>query len=149
MDLIYLIDQQNHLQMSFHVQRQMIASREGRSTEVAFERPIAGVLTIVPRQFVRSGKLPSASGPAAAVRLLSRVCPHVRLQVGTLRVRLGAVGERTEVNGLFSLRSSAPLSAARDDTSPDGLAFFFSSSSSFRDGRRGRIRAAWLSSCEA
>lgn len=39
-----------------------------------------------PGEFVTPSELPLASSPVAAVRLLSAVRPHVRLQMRTLRV---------------------------------------------------------------
>ena len=48
----------------------------------------ARVRSPVPGQLVRPGELPAAAGPVAGEGLLSRVSPHVGLQVGGLGVEL-------------------------------------------------------------
>ena len=68
----------------------MVRPREGTFTEPALEWPISGVFPVMPSQLVGSGEPPAAAFPAAEVRLLSRVCPQMRLEVARLGVRLVA-----------------------------------------------------------
>ena len=59
------------LLVPFHVQRQVIGARKASPAHQAFEGLSAGVLSHVPRQFVRSGKSPVASSPRAGVRFFT------------------------------------------------------------------------------
>lgn len=72
--------------MSLHVQREVVASGEGALAQVALERSVAGMFTVVPRQLVRPGELPAASLPRAVVGFLASVRAEVSLQVRALRV---------------------------------------------------------------
>ena len=76
------------LDMSFHVQGQVITSGKSSFTEVALEGLHACVFPVVPGELVRPGKLPVTAVPGAGVRLLARVRSLVRLQVGALGVHL-------------------------------------------------------------
>lgn len=88
-------------EMSFHVQRQMIAPRERSLTDRAFERFRASVLTIVPRQLVAPRKSPLTFRPLTLVRLFTRMYPLMGLQVRTLRVDFRTTYEITVVNPPF------------------------------------------------
>ena len=55
---------------------------------MTFEGFAAGVFAVMPSEFIRSGKLPVTSLPAAQVRLLPGVSPLVGLQVTALGVNL-------------------------------------------------------------
>ena len=74
--------------MSFHVETEVVTASEGSVAEMALERLHACVLPVVAGELVRPGELPVAALPAAAVGLLPRVRPLVRLQVRALRVHL-------------------------------------------------------------
>lgn len=69
--------------VSLHVQREVVAAREGALATRTLERPVAGVLAVVARQLVGPRELPRARRPRAAVRLLAGVRAQVRLQVRT------------------------------------------------------------------
>ncbi len=84
--------------MSLHVQRQVIAAREGPLAQLALKRPHARVLAVVSRELVTSRKLPPAALPRAVIGLLARVRAHVRLQMRALRVGLDTVGVRARVH---------------------------------------------------
>lgn len=84
--------------MSFHVQWQMVASWKWSWTHGTLERFLTGVLAVVARELVRTGKLPAAAVPRASVRLLARVRPLVSLEVRALRVDLIAAGEVAAVD---------------------------------------------------
>lgn len=58
-------------QVSLHMQSQVVGAGEGAFAQVALERPVAGVLAEMTRQFIGAGELPSASFPVAVVRLLT------------------------------------------------------------------------------
>ena len=77
-------------QVPLHVQRQVVAAREGPLAQLALEGPVAGVLAVVTGELVGAGEFPAASLPATQVRLLPGVRAVVRLQVRALRVRLVA-----------------------------------------------------------
>lgn len=100
------------------MQTKMVASGKGPLAEVTLKRSVAGVFAIMPREFVRSGKFPSATFPVAVVRLLSRMGPQVRLQMRRLGVSFGAAGMRASVRrrSLPAPSSSSPLLRRR---SPD------------------------------
>ena len=66
----------------------MITTGESPFTQMTLEGLHAGVLPVMSGELVGAGKLPVAAVPRAGVRLLSRVRPLVRLQVGALRVHL-------------------------------------------------------------
>ena len=74
--------------MSLHVQTQVITPSKSSVTKMTFEGFAAGVFAVMPGEFVRSGKLPVTSLPAAQVRLLPGVGPLVGLQVTALGVNL-------------------------------------------------------------
>ena len=57
--------------MAFHMEREMVGSREGSLADVAFEGFVSSVLPEVSRQLVRSSESPSAAFPVAHVRLLA------------------------------------------------------------------------------
>lgn len=59
------------LHVPLHVQRQVVGAREGAVAEVALERPVARVLAVVAREFVRARELPAAAVPVAVVGLLA------------------------------------------------------------------------------
>lgn len=74
------------LHMAFHVEGEMVGPGEGALTQVALEGSVSGVLAEVTGQFIRTGKLPSATFPIAMVRLLACMRSVVRLQVRTFCV---------------------------------------------------------------
>ena len=74
--------------MSLHVQTQVITPSKSSVTKMTFEGFAAGVFAVMPGEFIRSGKLPVTSLPAAQVRLLPSVSPLVGLQVTALGVNL-------------------------------------------------------------
>ncbi len=82
----------------------MVRSCESSLAVRALERFHTRVLSHVPRQLIRSRKLPVAALPAAFVRLLPSMCSLVRLQVGALSVDLVAAGVRAAMDALVSLR---------------------------------------------
>ena len=57
--------------MSFHVEGEVIGSREGALTDVALEGFVSRVLPEVAREFVRPRETPRATLPVADVRLLA------------------------------------------------------------------------------
>lgn len=59
------------LHVPLHVQRQVVGAREGAVAKVALERPVARVLAVVAREFVRARELPAAAVPVAVVGLLA------------------------------------------------------------------------------
>lgn len=61
----------SRLHVPLHVQRQVVGAREGAVAEVALERPVARVLAVVAREFVRARELPAAAVPVAVVGLLA------------------------------------------------------------------------------
>lgn len=61
----------SRLHVPLHVQRQVVRAREGTVAEVALERPVARVLAVVAREFVRARELPAAAVPVAVVGLLT------------------------------------------------------------------------------
>ena len=95
-------------QVALHVQREVIASREGALAEVTLERAVAGVLAVVTRQLVAARKLPTTALPRAGVRLLAGVRADVRLQVRALRVCLRAARVRAAV---YRLAAASPWTA--------------------------------------
>ncbi len=76
------------LNMSFHVQRQVITSGKGTFTQMTFEWFHASVLAVVTCELVWAGKPPGTSLPGTAVGLLTSVGPLVSLQMRTLCVNL-------------------------------------------------------------
>jgi len=84
--------------VTFHVQRQMIGSREAAETELAIERSIARMFSEVSGQFVGSGEFPVTAFPSALVRFLACVSSHMSLQMGTFRIDFVARGIRTSVH---------------------------------------------------
>lgn len=57
--------------MAFHVEGEMVGAGEGALAQVALEGSVSGVLAEVTGQFVGTGELPSATFPAAMVRLFA------------------------------------------------------------------------------
>lgn len=57
--------------MPLHVQGQMIRSGEGSLAQVALKRPVSRVFSVVTRQLVRPGELPSTTFPTAMVGFLT------------------------------------------------------------------------------
>ena len=72
--------------MPFQVECQVVRSGEGPLTHSTLERFVAGVLSHVPGQLIRAGKLPAAVFPVADVRLLPRVSSQVGFQVTGLSI---------------------------------------------------------------
>ena len=70
----------------FHVQGEMIGSRETSFAKLTLKRFDARMLAIMPRQFVGARKSPRATVPRTVIRFLARVRALVRFQVRTLRV---------------------------------------------------------------
>lgn len=85
--------------MPLHVQRQVVGAREGTVAEVALEGPVARVLAVVAREFVRARELPAAAVPVAVVGLLACVRAQVRLEVRALGVGLAAARVAAGVRG--------------------------------------------------
>ena len=88
----------SEVSMSFHMQRQMVTSRKLSFAQMALEGFGPGVFAVMPGQFVRPRKLPTAAFPRTLVWLFSRVRSFVSFQVRTLGVNLIAVGEVTGMN---------------------------------------------------
>lgn len=97
------------LYVAFHVQGQMVTPREGSLAEMALERTIASVLSVMPCKFVRSGELPSTAFPCAGVWFFTSVCSQVRLEMGAFGVRFVAA---RVCAGVAGLTFSAPGSSA-------------------------------------
>lgn len=57
--------------MALHVQCQVVWTREAATAGDTFEGFCAGVFAVMPRQFIRAGKTPVTSFPAALVWLLT------------------------------------------------------------------------------
>lgn len=112
--------------VALHVEGQVIGSRKGSLAELTLERLLSRVLAIVSCQFVGSRELPGTADPCAGVRLLARVSPLVRLQVGGLRVHLFTAVEVALVD-LSSLQALTVLTVSRSG------------------GRRGAGRRRWWS----
>lgn len=94
--------------MPLHMQRQMVTSGEGTLTKVALERTVSSVLAVMPRQFIRAGKLPATTLPVAVVGFLAGVCSEVSLEMGALGVGLHTARVRT---GMTCLTLPTPRSA--------------------------------------
>ena len=88
--------------MSLHVQTEVVTPSKSPITEVTLERFHPCVFPVVSCQLVRPGELPVTALPAAAVRLLSRVGPLVRLQVAALGVDLFNI----TISGIWYLQKS-------------------------------------------
>jgi len=100
--------------MSFHVEREVIASRELPTANVTLERFGSSVFPIVPSQLVGPGKPPAASFPRTLVRFFTGVGPLVSLQVGALGVDLFASGQIAFVN-LSSLDQCSGIASGTGD----------------------------------
>ena len=96
---------QDAVVVPLEVQGEVVGAGEGPLAHPALERPVPRVLPHVPRQLVGAGKLPAAVLPRADVRLLARVRPEVRLQVGGLGVALAAAGVVAGVRGKLPLQA--------------------------------------------
>lgn len=59
------------LHVPLHVQRKVIGARECPLAQVALERPVTGVLSIMTSQLVRPREFPPAAFPIAMVWLLA------------------------------------------------------------------------------
>ena len=61
----------SRLHVPLHMQRQVVRAREGAVAKVTLERPVARVLAVVAREFIRARELPAAAVPVAVVGLLT------------------------------------------------------------------------------
>lgn len=57
--------------MAFHMEGEMVRPGEGALAQMALEGSVSGVLAEVTGQFIRTGKLPATTFPAAMVGLLA------------------------------------------------------------------------------
>lgn len=57
--------------MAFHMEGEVVRSGEGALAQMALEGSVSGVLAEVTGQFIRTGKLPATTFPAAMVGLLA------------------------------------------------------------------------------
>lgn len=57
--------------MAFHMEGEMVGPGEGALAQMALEGSVSGVLAEVTGQFIRTGKLPATTFPAAMVGLLA------------------------------------------------------------------------------
>ena len=89
--------------MTLQVQSKMVRSGKCSLAMLTFEWFHASVFAHVSSEFIRAGKLPTASLPVTLVRFLSGVCSLVCLEVRALGVDLVAPGVRTAVNTLVPL----------------------------------------------
>ena len=124
----------------------MVRSSECSLTVEALERLDTGVLPHVPRQLIRSSKLPTAALPGTLVRLFTSVGSLVGLEVRALGVDFVAARVGTTMNSLVPLRLGSIV--------VDGVhqlvrvVWGQSGSHDVREGRvilhrRGRIGARW------
>lgn len=90
------------------MQTEVVASGEGSLTEVALERTVTRVFTVVTGEFIRSRELPAAALPVATVGFLARVGAQMGLEVRAFRVRLGAARVGAVVAGLAFPAPGAP-----------------------------------------
>jgi hypothetical protein len=77
--------------VAFHVEREVVATREGTLAQFTLKGSNSRVLPKVSGELITARKLPSAAFPRAMIRLFASVRSHVGLQVGALRVCLAAV----------------------------------------------------------
>lgn len=89
----------------------MVGPGEGALAQVTLKGSVPGVLAEVAGELVGTGELPTATLPAAMIGLLACVRSVMRLQVGTLRVRLAAsrISARVRSRPLPRPRASPPL----------------------------------------
>lgn len=95
------------------MQTKMVASGERSLAEMALERPVAGVLPVMPGEFVRPGEFPPAPLPVAMVRLFPGMSSQVGLQMRGFGVGLGASGMRASVRRRALPAPSAPSALLR------------------------------------
>jgi hypothetical protein len=67
--------------MPLHVQAEVVGAAEGSLAKSALKGAVAGVLAVMPRQFVRTREFPPATFPVALVGLFPGVGPHMGLEV--------------------------------------------------------------------
>ena len=72
------------LHVFLHMKAEVIATCKCALAELTLERTFTGVFAVVAGEFIRTSELPSATLPAAVVRLLASVGTEVSLQVGAL-----------------------------------------------------------------
>jgi len=93
-----------------HVEGQVVRPGERALAQVALERTVARVFAEMASQFVGASEFPTATLPAAMVRLLTCVSSVMRLQMRALGVRFPAAGEGAGVRRRALPRPGAPSS---------------------------------------
>ena len=101
--------------MSLHVQCQVVRPGESSLTQLAVERFVSCVFSLVPGQLVRPGEPPAAVLPLTHVGLLPGVGPEVSLEVAGLGVRLAAVVEGARVDDDLPPAQPPPASLLERD----------------------------------
>ena len=101
------------INVSLHVQSEVIRAWKCPFAEPALERPISGMFAIMTRQFVGTCEFPAAAFPRTLVRFFASVRPQMRFQVRRFGVRFRTSGVRTSVDNDAPFTPSAPPSRPR------------------------------------